>query len=120
MPELNARATAYIAALSSPQREICRAVRELILGRSPELREEFKWNAPVYYHAGRRICLVSAFRRHVTVELFYGAQLRDDRGLVEGVGKRTRHLKLASPVDVDAEYLVDLVRQSVRLARRGA
>lgn len=117
MPAFHHKATEYIAALPSPQKEICQSLRDMILSRFPQMTEEFKWNFPAYYYVGKRICLVSAFKQHVTLELFYGAQLRDMQGRVVGAGKNTRHIKLRSFEDVDSNYFVDLLQQSITLSQ---
>lgn len=113
-------ATTYIASLPSPQQEICQSLRVLILGSLPHMTEEFKWNCPAYYHHGKRICLTSGFKAHVTLELFYGAHLRDTQGRIVGAGKNTRHIKLRSLHEIDRDYLVDLVRQSIALSQSGS
>ena len=83
------------------------------------MREEFKWNYPAYYCKGKRICITGGFKEHVTVELFYGAHLRDAKGRIGGVGKHTRHIKLKSLDDIDADYFVGLLRQSIELSQAG-
>ena len=85
----------------------------------PHMREEWKWNAPAYYSHGKRICLTSGFKDHVTVELFYGAQLRDAQARIVGVGKNTRHMKLKSVKEIDTNYFVDLLQQSIELSQAG-
>ncbi|WP_254621078.1 DUF1801 domain-containing protein [Sphingomonas sp. CL5.1] len=47
---------------------------------------------------------VDAFSAHVNVGFFHGAALPDPAGLLEGTGKRMRHVKLryGKPVDEDA------------------
>ena len=92
------------------------ALRELILENFPQMSEEFKWNNPSYYFKGKRICLASAFKQHVTLELFYGAHLLDLQGRIVGAGKNTRHLKFKSPEEIDRPYLVDLLQQSIELS----
>lgn len=42
MSRYNADATAYIESRLAPQREICQALRELILGSFPNMQEEYK------------------------------------------------------------------------------
>jgi hypothetical protein len=117
MTELNGRASEYIAGLASPQREICGALRELILGAFPGMREEFKWGYPAYYYNGKRICITGGFRQHANMELFYGARLQDGRGRIAGNGKNTRHIKFRSLEEVDREYIVDLLQQSIELSQ---
>jgi hypothetical protein len=52
---------------------------------------------------------VAAYRDHVNVGFFFGALLDDPAGLLEGTGKRGRHVKLRPGRDVDAAALARLV-----------
>ncbi len=52
---------------------------------------------------------VNAFKAHVNVGFFHGALLEDPARLLEGTGKRTRHVKLRPGRDVDAAALGSLV-----------
>jgi len=52
---------------------------------------------------------VNAFKAHVNVGLFFGALLNDPVGLLEGTGKRGRHVKLRPGREVDATALAQLI-----------
>jgi hypothetical protein len=52
---------------------------------------------------------VNAFGAHVNVGFFYGAVLDDPAGLLEGTGKRMRHVKLRPGQHVDAAALSKLI-----------
>jgi hypothetical protein len=52
---------------------------------------------------------VNAFKDHVNVGFFYGALLEDPARLLEGTGKRMRHVKLRPGEDVDAAALSNLI-----------
>ena len=52
---------------------------------------------------------VNAFRDHVNVGFFHGALLRDPARLLEGTGKRMRHVKLRPGRDVDTIALSNLI-----------
>jgi hypothetical protein len=52
---------------------------------------------------------VNAFRAHVNVGFFRGADLEDPAGLLEGTGKRMRHVKLRPDDDTDAAALTRLI-----------
>ena len=52
---------------------------------------------------------VNVFKAHVNVGFFLGAELRDPAGLLEGSGKRMRHVKLQPGVAVDSKALGALV-----------
>ena len=57
---------------------------------------------------------VGAFTKHVNVGFFMGAFLPDPQGLLEGTGKRMRHVKLRPGVEVDADALLELIHASYR------
>jgi hypothetical protein len=52
---------------------------------------------------------VNAFKSHVNVGFFYGAMLADPAGLLEGNGKRMRHVKLKPVGQLNAAALGDLI-----------
>ena len=52
---------------------------------------------------------VSAFKDHVNVGFFFGALLEDPARLLEGTGKRGRHVKLRPAREVDSAALAQLV-----------
>lgn len=55
---------------------------------------------------------VNAFREHVNVGFFHGADLIDPSSLLEGSGKAMRHVKLRPDADVDATALRLLIREA--------
>jgi hypothetical protein len=55
---------------------------------------------------------VDAFRAHVNVGFFRGAEIADPDGLLEGVGKFMRHVKLGPDRDVDVRALRKLVQNA--------
>ena len=55
---------------------------------------------------------VNAFRDHVNVGFFFGALLKDPARLLEGTGKRGRHVKLRPGDEVDAAALAKLVEEA--------
>jgi hypothetical protein len=52
---------------------------------------------------------VNIFRAHANVGFFYGAELPDPAGLLEGSGKRMRHVKLKPGHTGDPKALADLI-----------
>jgi hypothetical protein len=73
-------------------------VRELIHDGCPVACVE---DAPFGY--------VNAFKSHVNVGFFQGAALEDPAGMLEGSGKRMRHVKLKPDRGVDAAALGALI-----------
>ena len=52
---------------------------------------------------------VNAFKAHVNVGFFRGAEIADPKGILEGTGKFMRHVKLGPGRDCDAVALSKLV-----------
>jgi hypothetical protein len=53
---------------------------------------------------------VNAFKAHVNVGFFRGAEIADPAGLLEGAGKYMRHVKLRPECDVDSAALTELIQ----------
>src|ERR1700722_6310918 len=89
--------------------EIARRWFEVMRGCGDEVREVF--------HDGRaNACLgdvpftyVGVFTAHVNVGFFYGAALEDPAGLLQGSGKRMRHVKLKPRMEENDEALTRLI-----------
>lgn len=65
---------------------------------------------------------VNAFSAHANVGFFYGAALDDPGGLLEGTGKRMRHVKVYWAQQVNTAALSELIEAAYRdiRARLGA
>jgi len=74
-----------------------------------DVRELMHDGCPVACVADAAFGYVNAFRSHVNVGFFYGALLQDPAGLLQGSGKRMRHVKLQPGADIDAENLRKLI-----------
>jgi len=57
---------------------------------------------------------VNAFKAHVNVGFFNGATLDDPAGLLEGTGKRMRHVKLRWGEPVNAVAMTELIAAAYR------
>ena len=101
---------------SSPDvRAIARRLREVILEALPGVTEtvDLPDNLLAYGTGGRMRDLVVGIiphSAHVNVQFLDGVALADPPGLVEGTGKRIRHVKNRSLADAERPALVDLIR----------
>ena len=83
-----------------------------------DVRELMHDGGPVACVEDAAFAYVAAFKAHVNVGFFQGASLHDPAGLLEGAGKRMRHVKLRWGEPVDAEALNGLVASAYRDIRR--
>jgi hypothetical protein len=74
-----------------------------------DVRELLHDGHPTACVADAAFAYVNAFKDHVNVGFFRGAEIADPDRLLEGTGKYMRHVKLRPDRDVDAGALVRLI-----------
>jgi hypothetical protein len=63
---------------------------------------------------GAPFAYVGVFRAHVNIGFFHGAALPDPAGLLQGTGKRMRHVKVKPGLALDAASLEALITSAYR------
>ena len=95
------------------QRDDLRALAETwfkrMRQRGDDVRELMHDGCPTACVDDAAFGYVNAFRDHVNVGFFFGALLDDPGGLLEGTGKRGRHVKLRPGRAVDSAALAQLI-----------
>ncbi|HTT00718.1 MAG TPA: DUF1801 domain-containing protein [Steroidobacteraceae bacterium] len=74
-----------------------------------DVRELMHDGCPVACVRDAAFAYVNAFKSHVNVGFYIGAELADPKGLLEGTGKRMRHVKLKPGRAVDTVALSGLI-----------
>jgi len=74
-----------------------------------DVREVMHDGCPTACVEDAAFAYVGVFRAHVNVGFFRGADLHDPSSLLEGTGKRMRHVKIRLGVDLDAAALAALL-----------
>lgn len=87
---------------------------ERMRGCGPEVRELLHDGHPIACVGDTAFGYVDAFRAHVNVGFFHGAELDDPAGLLEGAGKRMRHVKLRWGRPVNEAVLNALIAAAYR------
>jgi hypothetical protein len=82
---------------------------EVMRGCGDDVRELLHDGHPTACVADAAFGYVNAFRAHVNVGFFRGAELADPDRLLEGTGKFMRHVKLGPGREVDAAALGRLI-----------
>ncbi len=83
-----------------------------------DVRELMHDGAPTACVGDADFAYVNAFRDHVNVGFFFGAVLDDPARLLEGTGKRMRHVKLRPGREVDPAALAHLIEVAYADVRR--
>ena len=93
---------------TDPHRLMTREWFERMRGCGTDVRELLHDGCPVACVGDAPFGYVNAFKAHANVGFFHGAMLADPSGLLEGTGKRMRHVKLR-PGKLDDKALSDLI-----------
>lgn len=83
-----------------------------------DVREVLHDGCPVACVEGAAFAYVNVFSSHVNLGFFRGACLHDPQHLLQGSGKRMRHVKIRPGQVPDAAALEDLIGQAYRDVRR--
>jgi hypothetical protein len=82
---------------------------EVMRGCGDDVRESLHDGHPTACVGDAAFAYVNAFKAHVNVGFFRGAEIADPEGLLEGSGKSMRHVKLRPERDIDAVALMKLI-----------
>ena len=82
---------------------------EVMRGCGDDVQELLHDGHPTACVGDAAFAYVNAFRAHVNVGFFRGAEIADPGNLLEGTGKFMRHVKLKPERDVDATALLSLI-----------
>ncbi|GAA3080390.1 hypothetical protein GCM10010464_50600 [Pseudonocardia yunnanensis] len=105
----------YVSTQLPPQHQaIVGVVRKLVAETAPDANEVISRGSPAW-KATNILAIISRSKTHITLAFARGAEFEDSHGLLEGVGKTTRHVKLKNPDAVNADALRDYIRQALAL-----
>ncbi len=110
--------TAWVAAKAKGWHgEVVKALLALVTRVVPDATVTIKWGQPVF-ELGGPIAWVKPAKTHVSFGFWRGAELTDHAGVLEG-GSRMRHIKITSPMELDADvitaFLIEAARLNVKL-----
>ena len=111
----------FLALYAPGVREIALRARTLIQDVIPDAIEQVDTASKIIAYGYARdykslICAIAPQKSYVNLMFARGADLPDPAGLLEGTGKRARHVKLATPAEADNQAVRILMMEAVRLA----
>jgi hypothetical protein len=110
----DAKVDAWFSAPDHELRRIAQPWFEQMRGCGADVRELLQDGHPTACVGDAAFGYVDAFSAHVNVGFFHGAALDDPAGLLEGSGKRMRHVKLPWAQPVNAAALRALILAGYR------
>ncbi|MBX3481429.1 MAG: DUF1801 domain-containing protein [Caulobacter sp.] len=92
-----------------PTRHLVRPWFAHIRALGPDIRELIHDHAPTACVGEAAFVYTGAFAAHAAIGFFHGADLPDPHRLLEGSGKRMRHLKLRPGQPTNEAAITDLI-----------
>ena len=87
-------------------------LRQLMKECAPNLTEAISYGIPAY--KGKRIlAVISPTKQDITFSFSRGTQFEDKYGLLRGVGKSSRHVKIKNLAGANLEALRHYIRQAL-------
>lgn len=102
---INKKVKEYLEKQQSPQKEIIKKLRSIILKTFPKINEEFKNGVPWY----GKYYLVG-LKDHVNIGFSITGLSKKEMDLFDGSGKLMRHIKIYSLKDIDEKKIVKLLK----------
>lgn len=99
------------------QQEIVVIIRALMRESAPNAIETISYGIPAW-KGNRILAVMNPSKTRITFSFSRGAEFTDKYGLLEGVGKVSKHVKIKSMKDVNKAALKDYIRQAVELDAR--
>lgn len=94
-----------------PQYEMVQEIRRLVFSIASNASERVMYGG-LMFAAPADFCGVFAYTEHVSVEFGRGCDLDDPHQELEGKGKMRRHIKMRTPIDIEAKHVIDYVEQA--------
>jgi len=96
-------------------------LREIV--NRTELKEDFKWNFPVYTVNGKNVIGLGRTKNYMGIWFFQGVFLKDESGLLinaqEGKTKALRQLRFASEEEIDESLLLSYLKEAIQNQKEG-
>ncbi len=92
-------------------------IRDLMRECAPAAQEVISYGIPAY-RVKRIVAVISPTQKDITLSFSRGAQFEDPYGLLRGVGKASKHVKIKSLDNVNMEALRYYVQQALEFDAR--
>ncbi|MCL4507438.1 MAG: DUF1801 domain-containing protein [Chloroflexi bacterium] len=94
--------------------DIVAMIRQLMHEMAPDAIEAVSYGVPAYKRK-RIFAVISPTKKDITLSFSRGAQFEDKYGLLKGVGKSSKHVKIKSLAGADQAALRYYIQQALEL-----
>jgi len=94
--------------------DVVARIRQFMSEEAPDAKEYVAYGIPVY--KGRKIfAVISPTKKDITFSFTHGREFEDKYGLLKGVGKLAKHVKMKSLKDFNKEALKYYLKQAMAI-----
>ena len=68
-----------------------------------------------FYEKKGFVCAIVIHKDHVNLQFARGTELEDREGILEGTGKKIRHVKINNTKEINSNILKNMVVEAVKL-----
>ena len=97
-----------------PYREVAQAIRKLMRDIVPDATEAMSYGVPTY-RLTLIIAVISPTKKGITLAFSNGVAMEDKYHLLEGVGKKSKNVRMKSMDEFNREALTYYIKQAVIL-----
>ena len=95
-------------------RDVVALLRSLMRETAPDAQEVISYGIPAW--KGKRVlAVISPTRKDITFAFSRGADFEDQYGLLKGVGKVSKHIKIKTVKDISEDALRYYIKQALKL-----
>jgi len=111
-------ASEYLKSVAESVRPVAVALRRLVLKAAPSLTERMRYGMPQYVRDKHTVVYIMPAADHVNLGFYDGVDLDDPKKLLDGTGKRLRHVKVRNVQEVRSLALSTLIEEAVRVREK--
>ena len=93
---------------------LARDLRNMILEQVPDMDDVIKWKN-LFYEKKGYVCAIVIHKDHVNLQFARGTEIDDPEGILEGTGKKIRHVKINNTKEINSDRLKNMVIEAVNL-----
>jgi hypothetical protein len=98
-------------------RPIVAAIRRLMKESAPKAQESISYGIPMY-GLRKPLAWINLSKTGITFGFREGAYFEDKYGLLRGVGKHARHVRMKNVADVNKPAVTYYIKQALKLDKR--
>jgi len=94
--------------------EIIMSIRKIFLTANKNLTEDIKYGGLVFNLSDVLVGGIFPYKAHISIEFSNGVEFPDPSGILEGNGKKRRHIKIVKNKDINDKNVKAFVAESVK------